>query len=70
MQLSLALRQARKAAGLTIREASQRLGVAYRSVARWEEGSRVPSLATLRQIAKVYGITITALMEQCECGSM
>ena len=69
-QLSSALRQARKTAGLTLREAAQRLGVATRSVARWEEGTRVPSLATLAHIAKAYGVSLPSLMEQCECGSM
>ena len=53
-----ALRDARKASGLTLREAAARSSGRFRptSIARYERGERSISLVRFCHLAKVYGV--------------
>ena len=48
--------------GLTLRQLGDMLEVDYGYVGRMERGEKVPSLATLRKIADVFGVTADQLM--------
>jgi transcriptional regulator with XRE-family HTH domain len=49
------LREAMKAAGLTIQEVSDRLNVARTTISRWLSGQRVPDPFLLKQFAALVG---------------
>lgn len=49
------LRELRQAAGLTQKEAAERLGFPQQVISRWETGERSPSLKQYPAIAKAYG---------------
>ena len=55
------LRQARIAAGLTLREAGQRLGLFPQAIHDWEMESRLPRLETLLKVSQVYGVPVDQL---------
>ena len=52
------LKRYRKMAGLTQEEVAQRLGVSPQTVARWEQGARIPSVEHLEELADLYGIDV------------
>jgi transcriptional regulator with XRE-family HTH domain len=52
------LRHARLAAGLTQREAAERVGVTRNTVTRWEAGETVPQGRALERAIEVYGVEI------------
>ena len=49
------LRELRQAAGLTQKEAAERLGLSQHVISRWETGEHSPALRQLPAIAKIYG---------------
>ena len=57
------LRQLRKEKGLTQEQLAQRLGVAGKSVSRWETGRSMPDVDTLIELADLYGVEIRRLLE-------
>lgn len=57
----------RKRAGLTQAGLSVLLGVSQASVAQWERGTREPSVAMLKRIAQVLGVTVDALISEESC---
>jgi transcriptional regulator with XRE-family HTH domain len=48
------LRELREQAVLSLSEVAQSLNVARATVSRWESGSRMPSMASIRELAKLY----------------
>jgi len=58
------LRQAREQAGLTQAEAAQALGVVRELISLWESGKRSPSLAHLRDLARLYGVEEESLFSK------
>ena len=55
------IRQMRQAHGWTQAELAGRLGVTPDLVARWERGDERPTLSKLLDLAKVFGISVTAI---------
>lgn len=55
------LKDMRKKAGLTIREAAILLGKTERSISNWETGEVTPSVVTARKLTEIYGYTLDAL---------
>jgi len=49
------IKAARKNVGLTQRELSEKLGIAYQTLAQWENDLRNPKYETLRRIADALG---------------
>lgn len=58
----MGLKEARKRAGLTAREAANALGVSIQNVFNWESGSYLPPAKRLPEIAKLYGCTVDKLL--------
>ena len=56
--LTMALVQARKEAGLTQEELSEKTGISQADISRLENGSRNPSLALLQRIADALNSTL------------
>ncbi|KIL40150.1 hypothetical protein SD70_15695 [Gordoniibacillus kamchatkensis] len=56
------LRNARKSKKITLREMSEKLGIAKSTYAAYESGFRTPSLDTLISISKILGVTSDYLL--------
>ena len=56
--ITMALVQARKEAGMTQAELSKRTGISQADISRLENGTRNPSLALLNRIAKAVDATL------------
>lgn len=54
----------RKAAGLTQAELAEKINYSDKSVSKWESGNGVPDVYTLMQLAKLYGVTLDAFVEE------
>jgi transcriptional regulator with XRE-family HTH domain len=57
------LRELREAAGLTQRDLADKIGVHVDAVARWEQGRREPSWATVLALAEALGVDCTAFTQ-------
>lgn len=55
------LRAERARVNLTLREASERSGVHYVSISRYEQG-KIPTLEALYRLAEVYGVEPSVLL--------
>jgi transcriptional regulator with XRE-family HTH domain len=59
------LREARIAAGLTMREAAESAGIPNHSLlVRYENGSTIPSLERLEMLATAYHTTLAAILAE------
>ena len=56
------LRECRKEKGITQEQLAEMLGVANRSVSRWENGSNLPDLDILIEMADYYDVELTKRM--------
>lgn len=56
------IKAARKRAGMTQKELGERLGVAYQTLAQWENDLRNPKRETLQRIAAALGTTVSNLL--------
>lgn len=57
------LKELRKEKGITQAQLAETLGVASRSVSRWENGVNMPDFSLLIEIAKYYNIEIGELLD-------
>ena len=57
------IKSARKSAHITQKKLGEKLGVAYQTVAQWENDLRNPKLDTLQRIAAALDIPVTELMD-------
>lgn len=57
------LKQLRKDRGLTQEQLAEVLGVAGRTVSRWETGSNMPDLSILIQIAEYYDVEVKEILD-------
>ena len=60
--LAKKLREARERLGLTQAEVAQALGVVRELISLWESGKRVPGLAYIRDLARLYGVEEESLL--------
>jgi transcriptional regulator with XRE-family HTH domain len=56
------LRDLRSRAGLTQKQLAAELGVAPRTILRWEAGDQTPTLTDLRRLAARFGVTVARLI--------
>lgn len=54
----------RKSAGLSQLELAKKLNYSNKNISKWENGDTTPSVFTLKEIAKLYGITIDDLLKE------
>lgn len=55
------IRALRREAGLTQREAAERIGVTYRTYQNYEAGASTPSSAVLSKLSSLFGISMDML---------
>jgi len=61
-QVALAVREHRKAAGLTQAELAEKAGLAFETISRVESGREPPSLRTAVAIADALGVSLDAVV--------
>lgn len=54
--MGMTLKAARINAGMTQKEAAQRIGVRVETLAKYEKGKTYPNIPVLKQIETIYGI--------------
>ena len=54
----------RKSAGLTQLELGEKFNYSDKTVSKWEQGSVVPSVEVLKQIADFYGVTVDFILSK------
>lgn len=62
MNLSDKLTELRRAGGMSQEELAEKLGVSRQAVSKWESGATMPELAKLIEIAKLYRVSLDALL--------
>ena len=62
----MSFKSARKAAGLTMRQAADRLGISAAAVAQWESGATSPRAKYLLALAALYGVSVDELLADRE----
>lgn len=60
------IKAARRKAGMTQKELGAKLGVAYQTLAQWENDLRNPKLDTLQRIAAALGVPVQDLISDWE----
>ena len=63
LPLAEALKQRRTEKGLTQEQLAEHLGVSRQAVSKWEQGLSEPSTANLLALARLYGISVDALLQ-------
>ena len=58
------LRELRRERGITLTALSELVGISAPHLSRLEKGERQPSIGTLLQIARVYGVSVSDLIEE------
>ena len=62
----MGLREARKAAGMSLRDLAQKVGVTAASINRYELGQRSPKIPIAKRIAEVLGVNWYDLVDNRE----
>jgi transcriptional regulator with XRE-family HTH domain len=62
------LRDLRARAGLTQRQLAAELGIASRTILRWEAGDQTPNLTDLRRLAARFGVSVAELVGEAGPG--
>ena len=62
----MSFKNCRLVAGLTQKQAADKLGVDQSAVSLWDRGITRPRASMLPEIAKLYGCTVDALLAQDE----
>lgn len=57
------IREMRKSAGMSQMRLADKIGVSYQQVQKYEKGASKLSVPRLQQIAKVFGVPVTAFLE-------
>ena len=57
------LAQYRKSAGLTQAELAEKINYSDKSVSKWESGNGIPDIATLVQLAALYGVSLDSFID-------
>jgi transcriptional regulator with XRE-family HTH domain len=60
------LRELRAERGITLSALAAQVGISAPHLSRLEKGERQPSIGTLLQIARVYGVTVSHLVEELD----
>ncbi len=57
------LKELRKEKGLTQEQLAEQLGVSGRTISRWETGNNMPDISLLTEIADLFSVSITELID-------
>ena len=64
------IREMRKAAGMSQMRLADKIGVSYQQVQKYEKGASKLSVPRLMQIADVFGVPVTAFLEDSKIGKV
>lgn len=64
------IREMRKAAGMSQMRLADKIGVSYQQVQKYEKGASKLSVPRLMQIAEVFGVPVTAFLEDSTLGKV
>lgn len=64
MTLEEKLCKYRKERKMSQAEVAEKLNVTRQKVSRWEHGTAVPNIETMKQLAEIYGVSVTEMLEQ------
>jgi transcriptional regulator with XRE-family HTH domain len=70
LRVSERLRELRSERGLTLSELAEQTGISAPHLSRLEKGERQPSIGALLQLARVYGVSVSQLVEDREEGDL
>lgn len=62
LNLNENIRTYRKRLSMTQEQLAERLGVSFQSVSRWENGTTVPDIGLIVEMARLFGCTVDALL--------
>ena len=60
----MSFKSARKAAGLTLCQVAEHLGITDAAVAQWESGATSPRAKYLPALAALYGVSVDELLKE------
>lgn len=66
MTLEEKLCKYRKERKLSQAEIAEKLNVTRQKVSRWEHGTSVPNIEKMKQLAEIYGVNVTEMLQQEE----
>ena len=69
-QIGSLIREMRKAAGMSQMRLADKIGVSYQQVQKYEKGASKLSVPRLIQIADVFGVPVTAFLEETKIGKV
>ena len=64
------IREMRKAAGMSQMRLADKIGVSYQQVQKYEKGASKLSVPRLMQIAEVFGVPVTAFLDDSKLGKV
>lgn len=64
------IREMRKAAGMSQMRLADKIGVSYQQVQKYEKGASKLSVPRLMQISEVFGVPVTAFLEEGTLGKV
>ena len=64
MTLGMKIYEKRKEKGLTQEALAEKLGVSAQAVSKWENGATCPDIALLPKLAKIFDVTVDALLSE------
>lgn len=63
------IREMRKASGMSQMRLADKIGVSYQQVQKYEKGASKLSVPRLMQIAEVFGVPVTAFLDDSKLGT-
>jgi transcriptional regulator with XRE-family HTH domain len=63
-EIGTLIREMRKAAGMSQMKLAEKIGVSYQQVQKYEKGASKLNVPRLMQIAEVFGVPVTAFLEE------
>lgn len=64
------IREMRKAAGMSQMRLADKIGVSYQQIQKYEKGASKLSVPRLMQIADVFGVPVTAFLDDSKLGKV
>lgn len=64
MRLDEKLAALRERKGLSQMELAEEMDISRQAVSRWEVGSAVPSVENLKQLSRLYGVSVDVLLDE------
>ena len=63
MELADQIALLRKKSGLSQEELGEKIGVSRQAVSKWESGKAVPELENLKELSRIFGVSLSELLQ-------